>query len=430
MEKANVLIFPADGENALEIFDSLRYSLNIEVFGASGKSDHASYLYPKGTYFEGDYYINQPDFFDSFNRLLISNSIAVVIPTHDTVALFLAENRDLLAASVLTADAKTAKICREKRKTFQLFRDFAFCPKIYDSIDAIALLDYPIFIKPNIGEGGKGSSLASSPEAALEWTLTIEDPVLCEYLPGEEVTIDCFTNRKGELLFSGMRSRERIQNGIAHRSRTLPMDEDIYSMAAAINNELNMFGAWFFQAKKNVANEYRLLEVSCRQAGTMTLYRHKGINFALLGIFELNGIDTSFVEVPFEMSLDRSLQAIYKMDYEYDTVYVDFDDTLIIKEKVNVVLMQFLYQCVNEAKQVVLLTRHSKDLSKTLDRFKLPHGLFDEIYQLGWDTEKTNCIVSNKAIFIDNSYQERKKVFDQYGIPVFDVDAITALLSP
>ena len=39
--KWNVLIFPAGAENALEIYEALRYNLNVEVFGASGKKDFA-----------------------------------------------------------------------------------------------------------------------------------------------------------------------------------------------------------------------------------------------------------------------------------------------------------------------------------------------------------------------------------------------------
>jgi hypothetical protein len=42
IKKCRVIIFPAGSEIGLEIFNSLKYSHHVEVFGASGKSDHAS----------------------------------------------------------------------------------------------------------------------------------------------------------------------------------------------------------------------------------------------------------------------------------------------------------------------------------------------------------------------------------------------------
>jgi len=430
LDKVNVLVFPAGGENALEIYEALRYNLNVSVYGASGKSDHACYLYPHDRYFEGDYYIDSPTFISSFNALIEHNNIDVVIPTHDTIALFLAQNREQISAKILTADARTASICREKKKLFELFKENGFCPRIYASMEEVPYSSYPVFIKPNIGEGGKGSSVIHFYEDGCSWIDKIHDPIICEYLPGDEITVDCFTNRKGERVFSGVRSRERVQNGLAFRSTSLPMTSEIIQIAEVINNKLNMFGAWFFQAKKDAQGKYRLLEVSCRQAGTMTLYRHKGINFALLGVFEIMGVDTTFIELPCCLTLDRSVSAVFKMDYEYDTVYMDFDDTIALNNQLNTTVIKYLYQCVNQGKKLVLLTRHKRDIEETLNNFRLSSLLFNEIIQFGWDEEKTDFIEPHKAIFIDNSFLERKKVYDMYKIPVFDVDAVTALLAP
>ena len=37
-------------------------------------------------------------------------------------------------------------------------------------------------------------------------------------------------------------------------------------------------------------------------------------------------------------------------------------------------------------------------------------------------------IHKDKSIFIDNAYQERKKVHEQIGIPVFDVDGLEVIM--
>ena len=154
MQKINVLIFPAGAESSLDVYEALRYNLNINVFGCSSKSDHASFIYPEGQYFEGDYNISNCNFIRDFNTLLDSLKIDAVIPMHDSVALFLAENRDNISAKILVSPAETARVCHEKRKMYELFSDCGFCPLVYNNADEIST--FPVIVKANIGAGGKG----------------------------------------------------------------------------------------------------------------------------------------------------------------------------------------------------------------------------------------------------------------------------------
>src|SRR5882762_2479059 len=106
--KRNVLIFPAGSEIGLEIFNSLKYSHHVEVFGASGKSDHASFVYAQGRYVEdASLYVDRPDFIERLNRHLRDLDIELIYPTHDTIANFLAEHQSRVAAKVITSCAET-----------------------------------------------------------------------------------------------------------------------------------------------------------------------------------------------------------------------------------------------------------------------------------------------------------------------------------
>ena len=62
-------------------------------------------------------------------------------------------------------------------------------------------------------------------------------------------------------------------------------------------------------------------------------------------------------------------------------MYVDLDDTLIVRDAVNMPLVAFLFQCVNEGRRLVLLTRHAKDVQRTLARFRLT-SLWDEVVRM------------------------------------------------
>ena len=63
-----------------------------------------------------------------------------------------------------------------------------------------------------------------------------------------------------------------------------------------------------------------------------------------------------------------------------------------------------------------------------MEKHKLSETLFDKIYHIGFDVAKATFIDPQNSIFIDNSYQERKAIYEMYGIPVFDVDMVDMLL--
>jgi len=90
--------------------------------------------------------------------------------------------------------------------------------------------------------------------------------------------------------------------------------------------------------------------------------------------------------------------------------------------------MAFLYQCHNKNKKVVLLTKHAYDIRDTIKLYRIPSNLFDEIIHMKPDDEKYQYINNKNAIFIDNYFFDRRSVYEQCGIPVFDVDAIPSLI--
>ncbi len=243
-----------------------------------------------------------------------------------------------------------------------------------------------------------------------------------------ELTVDCFSDRTGKLLFIGPRTRDRVQMGISFHSETIPLSEDIKLIAHIIQKRLKLRGAWFFQVKKSKDERYKLLEISVRQAGSMGVYRQKGINFALLSVFDAMDMDVEILENNFEIVLDRCLHTRYKISYEYSRIYVDFDDTIIINNKVNEKLIYYLYQSKNEGKEIILITHHESDIESSLTNYRIAQNLFDTIIHINIEEEKYEHINPIEAIFIDNHFLERKKVHNLLGIPVFDLDAVDCLL--
>jgi predicted ATP-grasp superfamily ATP-dependent carboligase len=185
MDKINVLIFPAGEINSIELHSALSTCVNIELYGASSLDRHGEYVFKN--YISGLPLISDLDFLNKFNSLLEENRIDIVFPTHDSVALFLANNQDQLKAKLICADKTTTEICRDKKKTYEILKDCDFIPQVFDTVDEL-----PVFIKPSEGQGSVGAKLINS---ITELPQDLSSYVICEYLPGEEYTVDCLTDK-------------------------------------------------------------------------------------------------------------------------------------------------------------------------------------------------------------------------------------------
>lgn len=425
MQQVRVLVFPCGAENALELHDALAYSVNIELWGASSREDHGRFVFKN--YIGNIPFIQEPEFLSIFSKVVLEKRVDVVFPTHDSVALRLAEFRRELTCRVITADAETTKICREKRLTYQSFSGCSFAPRTYSSTDDIEV--FPVFLKPNAGEGAKNTRLVKTREEADHALSLAPDLLLVEHLPGQELTVDCFTDRHRALRFAGARERSRIHYGISVNSKSRPLTPEIRDIAEEINRRLRMRGLWYFQVKKAVNGRFKLMEISARAAGTMSLYRHVGVNLPLLSVYDAMDLDVEIPANQFEIEVDRALFSRFQLSLEYDRIYLDFDDTLVCRGEVQPYVLLLLYQAARQGKPVYLLTRHASDIHRTLKQTKIDEGLFAEIKSLTEDEEKYKAVKpGGKPIFIDNAFIERKKVKDNLGIPVFDVDAVDCLL--
>ena len=419
----NILVFPAGTEIAFEIHDALKNSKFVRLFGATSVPCHAEFVFQ--TCVTGLPFVDDPEFIPALNRVIDAYSIDYVYPAHDSALLRFSEERDALHAKVVASARETVGICRSKTRTYRFLSGAPYLPAFYGSPDEIP--GYPVFIKPAVGQGSQGARIIRDRSHLEEALSEGQEYTICEYLPGEELTVDCFTDRHGSLLVVSPRSRERIRAGIAVRSRNLPLTEDLQSIAEDINRRLSFNGAWFFQVKKNAAGQFRLLEIAPRIAGTMGLTRNLGINMPLLTLYNFWGIDVSLIPNREDLLLDRAFISRFQTDLSYSSVYVDFDDTLIVRGKVNAFLMMFLYQAFNQGKRLCLLTRHSTDIFADLEKACIPSSLFSEIIRLDEAGAKTDYIAPD-SIFIDDSFSERKRVRDALGIPVFDLDMIESLI--
>lgn len=418
-----VLVFPCGSEIGLEIHAALKYAKDIELYGASSTSDHGEFIYRRYRQIDAD--AHSAELPRVLEGLIREWGIDIILPAHDNVMLRLAEIRAELDVALAVPTLEVANICRNKNLTYDFFAHRRWVPARFSGLAD----SYPIFAKPAVGQGSQGVELVQDPEHHQVLLSARTEYVFCEYLPGPEYTVDCISDATGKLLRAMVRERARIKSGISVRTQPVTGEAEFVEIATDIAETLQIKGAWFFQLKRDASQNLRLLEVAPRIAGSMGLSRNLGVNFPLLSIYAY--LNKPFMVLPQThwVQVDRALKSCFKTDIEYRHVYLDLDDTLIIREAVNTTLVALLYQWLAKSIPVTLVTRHNSCPKATLDAYRICPDLFAEIIHISDGSPKSAVIKDGvPALFIDDSFSERLEVSQNAGIPVFDVDAVEQLL--
>lgn len=421
MRRRNVLVFPAGTEVGLEINNALKHCKEVSLFGAGQNiTNHARFAFPEYHVLPS---IHEDGWLLSLVELVYTLKIDYIFPAYDDVIVALSQVADKIPAAIISSPPRACEITRSKSATYHALAGLVRIPHVYKSTDEI--FNYPVLVKPDRGQGSHGVRIVRTEEELHQAMSGVIEPIVCEYLPGEEFTVDCFSDRERGLLFAGARRRQRIRNGISVNTRTVDLPE-VQAIAEIIGRSLNLRGAWFFQLKRALDGELALLEVAPRIAGAMAAHRVTGVNFPLLSIFEHERLDINLLINHGEVELDRALTNRYRFRVAFKTAYIDLDDTLILGGRVNLQVIKFIYQCINQGKRVNLITRHQQDLNITLRKYRLS-DLFDDVLHLTEGQPKSSLISEQDAIFIDDSFAERKEVAQLCGVPTFDVSMLEVL---
>lgn len=417
----NVLVFPGGTEIGLEIHKALCNCKDIHLFSAGlNVPNHAPFVYARHFVAPS---IHEPAWIEELNKIITENSIDYIFPAYDDIIVALAQNSDKLKARIVSSPLETCLITRSKLETYKYFSNCLPVPDLYTGSESIA--NYPVFLKPDRGQGSQNARIVDTKEQLMSALQGTDESIILEYLPGEEYTVDCFSDRLSGLLFCGGRERIRTRSGISVSSR--PVHNDIFTdYATKISKKLPFHGAWFFQVKKDRNSVFKLLEVAPRIAGTMALHRVMGVNFPLLSIYEQERIPLTIMKNDAYIEIDRALMNRYKHCISYSIAYIDLDDTLILNNTVNLQVIRFIYQCINKGVKVVLLTKHAEDIDQTLQKYHL-HGVFDQVVHINKEHDKSDFIHEKDAILIDDSFSERKAVAEKRCIRTFDCSMLEVL---
>ena len=382
-------MIPCATQIAVEQFNSLKYNKHFNLVGAShNESDE---LFQK--FIQLKHPKESQEFIQEIIDIINLNNIDILLPSHDDI-LYILKNIPELQHLIPGSKKETIDICRFKSKTYNVLKQNSNLTQYIPEFKLINYSDW--FFKPDRGQGSRGSYQLTEPY------------LMCEYLPGEEYTIDCFTDSDGEVKFVSPRWRSIIENGISEIT-SLVLNPEFFFIAEQINKILPFRGAWFYQMKKDVNGNLKFLEVAPRIAGASSITRLNGTNLTSLTIYQHLGYKIDIIPQDL-VKVNNRQNPQYNIDY--DTIFLDYDDTypFVIEDlkKLN--------------KHIKIITRHKNILD-------LPYEIiYVKDNELKSDIIKNQMNQSNmKPIFIDDSFREKKDVLLNCKIPCISLEEVLYL---
>lgn len=426
MKEYNVLIFPCGTEIANEVINSLDNHKYFKLCFAS--SEGTSYCNFRNQKIDVLPFVTDEEFESKLGDLIKKNNIDFIIPAHDDVAYTLSQLERNLKVKIIGQSKQVNDIVRFKDVTYDYFIDILPLANVYKGEPNPS--NFPLFTKPKKGQGSQNAERLNTIANYNNFfsTNNKNDFVLMEYLTGEEFTVDCFSDNTS-LLYYGARTREKTTNGISVQSTFIndkKLNTQFLQYAQIISKKLDMNGVWFYQMKLDKNNELKLLEIGPRASGTMVLNRARGINFIELSLYQKLGFNVDIVYNNIDISLARSLVPIFRHNINYNKLYVDFDDTLLIDEEyINSDLIKLIFQVKNKNREVILITKNkNNNLSKILHKFGITN-IFDDIIHIK-DKDKKVDYMTADSLLIDDSFAERKEAIEsgRYAIGIDNINIL------
>ncbi len=239
-----------------------------------------------------------------------------------------------------------------------------------------------------------------------------------------EVRIDCYSDKQHHLVYVAARKRMETQNKTDTVWQTVALSPEQKVFAAACAQKNGLTGAWSFTPATRTTPEivipYFIPE--------MGLHRALGVNFLLLMLHEARGNQIKALPINACAKWSENTKGI-SVKLEYQTVFLDLDDTLIVQGTINDTVVAFIYRCQAKNTPVYLITRHYRDPAITLCEFGIAEKLFEDIIWIQDKMPKSSFMKDKEApLFLDDAFSERLAVSSETDIPCLPPEAVEALM--
>lgn len=328
----NVLMTSAGATNGINTIKALKRQNEIDISITAVDVNPLS----AGLYLSDKHYLvpraTDKAFIPTILDICETERISVIIPIYSAELPVFARNKELLeekGVKMALSPLETIEICGDKMKTFQFFEEHNIpYPRIY-SREELANEDikFPLFIKLRKGSGSKDARQINNREELNFFLNYVKDPIVQDFVGGEEYTIDIVCDLKGKMIEASPRVRIQIKGGLAVKAVTV-RDETLINYARKIVEELGIIGPANVQCKIEDGN-IRFLEVNCRfPSGGLPLAVAAGLNIPLIVVKMLLGMDIGEINVKDGVTMIRYWDALFveekKGEYKLKELFYEF----------------------------------------------------------------------------------------------------------
>jgi carbamoyl-phosphate synthase large subunit len=414
-----ILVVPATTLIAYEILQSLGTAKDISLLGATSDINPNNSFPFVEMYFLPNINTNS---LIQLQNLVDNVKPDFVLPAHDEWLELLGDLDYIKSSGIMKSSTFSIKVTTRKSLTYRYLKNVVNIPKVFYSESEID--SYPVFVKPDRGQGSRNTHCAFTPNQLRE--ILSNNPntdfVICEFLPGSEFTVDCFSNLQSELIFAQQRVRENYTSGKALRTYNIEMTSEIKSWSRGISATLQLKGAWFFQYKLDKMGEPRLLEVGARIAGASGITRLQGVNLSLMN---LHLFTEPTVKIQTYLQTNKTLVDVnsgFEIGFQFEEIFVDLDDTLSIGTRKNVPLLSYLASQRKRGIDITVITRNSNPVPKLFSLCDYS-SFYNKLVIVQENKPKSFFIKStSNFLFIDDSHQERIEIKRVFGDSVLVLD--------
>jgi carbamoyl-phosphate synthase large subunit len=259
--------------------------------------------------------IDHPDYINSIIEIAKKENIKLIVPTIDTDLLLLAQNKNFIEeeteSRVLVSNYEVISICRNKLLTQDFLENNGFnVPNLYKSIENVE--KYPIFIKPLDGSSSINAFKVSNSNELKYHLDHIKNPMIQEFIEGEEYTVDVFLDFDSNVIHIVPRLRIQVRAGEISKGKIIK-NRYIIDQVNKLMNILRPIGHITVQLILK-DNQIFYIEINPRFGGGAPMSIMSGAN--------------SCVNL-YKILMDEKLN--YNEDYEDEITFLRYDQSIGIK---------------------------------------------------------------------------------------------------
>ncbi len=246
--------------------------VDVDPLAPALRSADTSYIVPR---------LKSPDYIPALKTICEREKVALVFPLIDPDIPVLACNREMLettGAQVMAVSADAANMVGDKWATTRFFAGIGL--RTPDSwlpheIDA-GRAAYPLFIKPRNGSASQHAYKVENEIALNFFSRFVPDPIVQQYVQGDEITNDVICDACGEVLAIVSRKRIEVRSGEVSKGVTI-FDAGIANACLLIAKKLPAIGPITVQCIVQDGVPY-FTEINARMGGGIPLGIAAGIN--------------------------------------------------------------------------------------------------------------------------------------------------------